>query len=389
MERSTITLGSLVITALATIWVVSYLALGRPVSAAIPFGYQLLSVFSIWALRRRLLGVTSVRAIQLAAMLVLPFALHASLGGFHGSAGVSVWALSTPLLAFLYGASSTRWMVAFSVIAIAAAIGDPTLEALGNALDTGLRPAFYALNFVGFGFAIHLGILHATAERERRSSALQDANQRIETERARADSLLAAIMPADIAERLKSGEQRIADQIASVSVLIADVVGFTPLALSLSPGALVEIMDDLWSRFDEATDRHGLEKIKSVGDSYLVVGGRLSASDGMLCEVADLGLEMCEIAVEVSSGRFGVRVGIAHGPVVAGVIGTERPSFGLWGDTVNTASRMESTGVPGRVQVTGDVARLLEGDFVLEPRGSIEVKGKGSMSTYLLEGRAV
>lgn len=387
VAKATLTLGTWAITAVATAWVVAYLLLGRPVSAAIPFAYQILSLALLWLLRRKLVDTALVRTAQLSAMLALPFLLHATLGGFVGSGAVAVWALCTPVLAFVYGAAPGRWMLGYAALAATAAFLEPTLAELFEPLPARPQAAFFAANLLALGIAIHLGISYAVAERERRRAELAEANRRIDAERRRADELLASILPTDIARRLKGGERRIADRVPAATVLAADIVGFTELADRISPAELVDAIDELWTRFDRMAAERGLEKIKSVGDSYLVVGGLGSEGGDQLDAVLDLALRMAEPQDLGGVGIVSMRVGVACGPVVAGVIGAMRPAFGLWGDAVNTASRMESTGVPGRVQITEPVWQRVGDRFETELRGTISVKGKGPMQTYLLTGR--
>lgn len=389
VAKSTLTLGTWVIVIVATVWVATYLILGRPVSAAIPFAYQVVSLALMWSLRRRLVALDSARRIELGIMLLLPFLLQASLGGFVGSGGVAAWALCTPLMAYLYGTAPGRWLAGFTVLTLLAALFEPELAGRFDPLSDGVRTAFFAVNLLGLGLAIHIGISYSLAERERRRTELAAANEHIAAERNRADSLLEALMPSHIARRLKDGETRIADRIPAATVLAADIAGFTSLADRLSPAELVDAIDEVWTRFDRLVAERGLEKIKSVGDSYLVVGGLDPRRDDRLQAVLELALAMARPQEIDGVGEIELRVGVASGPVVAGVIGEVRPAFGLWGDAVNTASRMESTGVPGRVQVTQPIWERVTGEFEAELRGTVDVKGKGPMQTYLLVGRAV
>lgn len=389
VAQATLTLGTWVITALTSVWVVAYLVLGRPLSAAIPFAYQVLSIATLAGLRRGSISLSLIRGIQLSVMLALPFLLQASLGGFVGSGGVAAWALCTPVLAFLYGSSPSRWLAGFAGLSVVAAVTETFLADTFEPLVEGPRSVFFAFNLIGLGLVIHSGISYSLAERERRRVQLAEANRRAEAERERADELLASIMPIGIARRLKAGESRIADRIPAATVLAADIAGFTELANGMSPPELVDVVDELWTRFDRLVDSLGLEKIKSVGDSYIVLGGLDPLGGDQLNEVLDLALAMCRPHHVTDVGEVQIRVGVASGPVVAGVIGEVRPTFGLWGDAVNTASRMESTGVPGRVQVTEPVWERAKHRFESEVRGKVLVKGKGSMQTYLLVDNSI
>jgi class 3 adenylate cyclase len=211
------------------------------------------------------------------------------------------------------------------------------------------------------------------------------------------ERLLLNILPASIAARLRGGETVIADRFDDMAVLFADVVGFTELSTRLEPTDVVGLLNEVFSTFDRLADRFGLEKIKTVGDAYMVVGGLQAADEpdharhaSHAADVAEMGLAMLD-----ELGRYRqpdgtglqVRVGMHVGPAVAGVIGLKKFIYDVWGDTVNTASRMESTGIPGRLQVTRETRDRLEGEFDLERRGIVEVKGKGPIETWLLIGR--
>lgn len=206
-------------------------------------------------------------------------------------------------------------------------------------------------------------------------------------EKQTSERLLLNVLPAPIADRLKGGENLIVDRFDSVSVLFADIVGFTAHASSTSPEDLVTMLNELFSTYDQLAERHGLEKIKTIGDSYMAVAGIPEPVADHAAIMAQMGLDMIE-GIESYARRhhteLTVRVGIHTGSVVAGVIGTKKFIYDLWGDTVNIASRMESTGVPGRVQISDATAALLGDRFPLEERGLIDVKGKGKMRVFLL-----
>jgi class 3 adenylate cyclase len=206
----------------------------------------------------------------------------------------------------------------------------------------------------------------------------------------RSEELLINVLPTPIAERLKAGEQPIADQLAEVSVVFADIIGFTEIVAALEPGELIALLNEIFTRFDRLAERHGLEKIKTIGDAYMAVAGAPRALPDHAVAAAEMALDMIDAvaAVQGPGGRsLAARVGVASGPAIAGVIGTQRFSYDLWGDTVNTASRMESHGTAGRVHVADATRRRLAERYVFEDRGRIEVKGKGSMQTWLLVGR--
>jgi class 3 adenylate cyclase len=208
-------------------------------------------------------------------------------------------------------------------------------------------------------------------------------------EKARAEELLLNVLPASIAERLKSGQRPIADGFPRVSVLFADIVGFTKMSERVTPVELVDRLNRMFSSFDDLADKLKLEKIKTIGDAYMVAGGLHSHEYDHAQTIAEMALAMQRRALEFSR-EFGeelsIRIGIHTGPVVAGVIGKRKFIYDVWGDTVNTASRMESHGEPGTVHVTEETRQLLKDMYVLTARGEITVKGKGVMRTWFLLG---
>ena len=223
-----------------------------------------------------------------------------------------------------------------------------------------------------------------------RTAELQMANDQLSLEQEKSERLLLNILPETIAQRLKDSPHSIADGFSDVTILFADIVGFTQLAAELSPSKLVSLLNRIFSAFDTLTDRHGLEKIKTIGDAYMVAGGLPKRRLDHVEAIADLALDMNAALEKInrnSSVALSMRIGIHTGPVVAGVIGKKKFIYDLWGDTVNIASRMESHGLAGGIQVSEAVYQRLRHAYVLEARESIEVKGKGKLQTYLLRDR--
>jgi adenylate cyclase len=239
---------------------------------------------------------------------------------------------------------------------------------------------------------IALGKLNEELESrvEERTNALNETLNALRVQQAQSERLLLNILPAEIANRLKRGDSTIADTFADVTVLFADIVGFTQLSARVSPTELVALLNDIFSTFDNLAERHGLEKIKTIGDAYMVVGGLPITRPDHAEAIAEMALDMQQAIIEFSNTHnqdFSIRIGINTGPVVAGVIGIKKFIYDLWGDTVNTASRMESHGSPGCIQVTAATYQQLREKYFFENRGAIEVKGKGKMTTYLLKCR--
>ncbi len=376
-RKVTLTLAALVVTLLATIWVVTYLALGLPVSAAIPGLYQVVTVTTLLALARSK-DDTVLRWSQLLLMSLLPFLLQWSLGGYAASSAVSLWALVAALGAvFVYGPNAAvAWFALFVGLSVVSGLVDPLIAPDAAPIPEDLRTAFFVLTILGVSLTAYVMLQYAVRARD---AAL-----------ASSERLLLDILPQPIAERLKREPGRIAEAYADVSVLFADLVDFTPFAERTPPERVVSVLDTVFSAFDALAERHGLEKIKTIGDAYMVVGGLPEPRPDHASAVADMALEM-HGALRTLCQQLGldlsIRVGMASGPVIAGVIGRRKLSYDLWGDTVNTAARMETHGLPGRTQVTQATYERLRERYDLEARGEIEVKGKGRVPAYLLVGR--
>lgn len=255
--------------------------------------------------------------------------------------------------------------------------------------DTGIQPR-WALN-AGFVFAtggacvlMFATVWYAMREIERAEDAM-------EVEYKRSEALLANILPSTVANKLKDpAHGTIADRYDEASVLFSDIAGYTERASDMDPTELVRFLDRVYTTFDRLVDRHGLEKIKTTGDGYMVVSGVPTPRPDHVEAIAALALDMSKAVAglrDPQGNPVPIRMGIATGPVVAGVVGARRFFYDVWGDAVNVASRMESTDPLGRIQVPQNVYERLRHDFVLEERGEVEIKGKGVMRTWLLEGR--
>jgi class 3 adenylate cyclase len=218
---------------------------------------------------------------------------------------------------------------------------------------------------------------------------VQHAEKLLKHEHERSESLLQNILPKAVIARLKGGETTIADRYTGVTVVFADIVDFTKLSTLLPPKDLVAKLNQIFSRFDTLVDKYGLEKIKTIGDAYMVACGLPEPRSDHVEVAAEFAIQMQDEVKSTKNnegGEFNVRIGIHTGPAVAGVIGTRKFAYDVWGDTVNTASRMESHGIPGEIQVSEDTYKLLKDKFTFEDRGAVEIKGKGRMYTYLLKG---
>jgi adenylate cyclase len=390
VRKAVLVLSSTLMASLASVWVVTYASLGLWVSAAIPLGYQVASTASIYTFARTHRYLL-FRGSQLCMSLLLPFALQWSLGGFETSSAVCLWAITSPLGALLFvGArQAVPWFVAFvGLVAVSGAI-DPALATDAPHIPHGVVVTFFALNILGVATTAYALLQYFVRARERALAELARQHHALELEQAKSERLLLNILPQPVAARLKEREGIIAEDCPGVTVLFADIVGFTPLSKRLSASELVSLLDRVFARWDAVAADHGVEKIKTIGDAYMVASGIPLPRDDHAEAIAEMALAMGPEVARCSAETglpLEVRIGIDTGPVVAGVIGRAKFIYDLWGDTVNTASRMESHALPGTIQVTERAYERLRHRYELRQRGMIEVKGKGPMTCYLLIG---
>ncbi len=378
IRKETLVLSASLITALATVWVVSYWALGLHLPAAVPLTYQMVSVINL-ILFAKTKRYRFFRTCQLGLMLALPFILQLTVGGFVPSSGVVLWSFTAPLGALLFSGrrEAIRWFGAFVALMALAGVLDPFLANKTAQIPTSVIIAFFVLNVLGVTGTCFFLLTYFVRERDI-SAAM------VASEQERSERLLLNVLPEPIAKRLKSGESVIADGASEVGVLFADIAGFTPLSETMSPEDVVRLLDEAFTLFDGLAAEHRLEKIKTIGDAYMAASGLLQRSTRHAEDLAEMALAMQRDVRRL--GGLQLRIGIDIGPVMAGVIGRSKFIYDLWGDTVNTASRMESHGIPGAIQVTERAYIRLAPAFTFEERGVIEVKGKGPMRTFVLVG---
>jgi guanylate cyclase len=381
-RKALLVLISVLILPVAAVWGALYLAMGSPVGL-VPLVYfgVLLGAIAVFSRTRDFPWLLRVGQVDI---LLAPTLSMIPLGGFLASGGVGLWGILAPLGALVFSdvRSAARWFVAFLVVFLGSGIAGEAVGPVWPPLPDWFTSTMLALN-IAVGGTIVFTLLAVFASQRREALAA------LRQEQARAESLLLNILPRSIADRLKAQAQPIADQIESASILFADVVDFTPWSERLPPAEMVGCLDHLFSRFDELAERHGLEKIKTIGDCYMVAAGVPTPQPDHARALALMALDMlAAMRSDDDVGRLGLelRVGIDSGPVVAGVIGRKRFLYDLWGEAVNTASRMESHGTPGRIQIARAAYELLADEFECEPRGTIEVKGKGEMEAWYLTG---
>lgn len=360
----------------APLWVVTYLVLDRPLSAAIPGAYIVVTAGSLlWVRWRR--TVDGFVRLQAALMCFLPMMLQWTLGGFQHGSAVGLWAFMAPVLMFVcFGPrAAVRWFAVFVVLVVVSGFFEPALRSMVPPPPEPAHTGFFVVNML-IPVAVVLLVIGYFV---RQGDA---ANERTET-------LLLQILPGAIVERLKGGEAQIADRHEEATVLFADIVGFTAFADATPPERTVDLLSRVFAELDALAARHGLEKIKTLGDGYIAVAGVTAARHDHALAATAMGLEVDRAlsdALSVDWPGLRLRVGLASGTVMAGVIGTERFSFDVWGDTVNTASRMASEAEPGAVQATEATHALIEAAYECRRRDAVEVKGKGLMTTYVVLG---
>jgi adenylate cyclase len=367
---------ALFILPVAFLWGFLYWVIGEEAVALTPWAYVSGSILSLTVFARNR-NFAFLRTAQFLLILVAPALGSIMLGGLDDSSSVVVWSLLAPLgaVAFDRPRRAWPWFAAFVVTLVLVLVLSEVVRPDGANLPEGFVGTFDVLNIVGVSLVAVM--LLVTFARGR------------DTAQARVEALLLNILPEEIAQRLQAEPNAIADHFDDASILFADVVDFTPLASRLDPREVVGILDRLFTSFDELVDRYEVEKIKTIGDCYMVAAGVPRPRPDHAHALAGLAFDMKDCARTCLPGSdLRLRIGISSGPVVAGVIGRRRFLYDLWGDTVNMASRMESHGTADEIQITRPTWELLRDDFVTEPVGLIDVKGKGEVETWRLVGRA-
>jgi adenylate cyclase len=384
LRKALLVLISVLILPIAALWGTVYLAFGSPVGL-VPYLYFAILLGAIGVFARNRNFALLLRVAQL-DILLAPTLSMIPLGGVLAAGGVGLWGILAPIGALVFGdvRAAIRWFVAYVIVFLGSGLLGAVVGALFPPPPEWFTGVMLALNVVVAG-TIVFTLLSVFAQQR------HDALVALRGEQAKAENLLLNILPRTIAEKLKAEPQTIADQFRSASILFADVVDFTPRSEHLRPAEVVGMLDQLFGHFDTLAERYGLEKIKTIGDCYMVAAGVPTPRSDHARALAQMALDMIEaMGSSEAVGDLGLelRVGINSGPVVAGVIGRKRFLYDLWGDAVNTASRMESHGTPGHIQITRATYELLKDDFRCEPRGTIAIKGKGDMETWYLLGRA-
>ncbi|MBK5286743.1 MAG: adenylate/guanylate cyclase domain-containing protein [Bacteroidia bacterium] len=375
LQKSLLVISSFPFMIAGIAWGIMYIKFGEKLAGFIPLSYSVFSFFSI--IYFALTGQFRVfRFSQLLLILLLPFFLMLSLGGFISGSAVILWSLLCPLGAMLFESqrSALGWFSAFILLLIVSGLAEPLLNAESNLTRSQIN-LFFVINLAGVGSLIFMMVYHFTGRKNffRQQSEL----------------LLLNILPKEIIETLKEQHRTIARHYDSASILFADAANFTAMSAGMTPSALVEMLNEVFSEFDARAEKYGLEKIKTIGDSYMIAAGVPALRSDHALVLTEMAIEMRDY---ISSRQFmgkklEFRFGINSGPVVAGVIGKKKFSYDLWGDTVNIASRMESQGRSNAIQISQATYELIKEQFNCEQHGTVNVKGKGEMSTWFVTGK--
>lgn len=392
LRKSLLIFASAFMTFAVMFWLALYWLMGVDFSSNVPLAYQVISVGSlIYYMRTRNFAV--LRQVQLNLFLFAPFIMQWSIGSSLTSSGVALWALLAPIGALVVSSwkESVPWFFAYIVLTAISGFFD---YYLGVGSTTGVPMStiglFFALNFAAMSSILYFLVRYFVVETERIKTELDKQHALLAEEQKKSERVLFNVLPSNIAERLKNKQELIADGYADVTVMFADLVNFTQLTEQMSPEQMVGMLNTVFSEFDELTEKYGLEKIKTIGDAYMVVGGLSRERPEYVEDMASLAIEMLELVSRhpvMVRRDLGIHIGIATGPVVAGVIGTKRFIYDLWGDTVNIASRLTDDARSGHILTDKLTYNRLRHEFMFEPPSVLNVKGKGEMVSYRLVGR--
>jgi class 3 adenylate cyclase/uncharacterized membrane protein (UPF0136 family) len=392
----------------AIVWLAIYWLLGQKLPTTIPLAYQLLSSLILFIfLKTR--NFDFFRVAQLSLFLFAPFVIQWSIGSFVNSSGIVLLGLLAPVGAIVvYGAKeSIPWFAAYVALTVLAGVFDYFLadgESAGMSMRT--VAVFFVLNFTILSSIVYLLLRYVLLQKEAFQDQLQQQLQLVrsfqqelsrqhdlvQAEQRKSEQLLVNVLPSHIAQRLKQAQSTIADSFADVTVMFADIVDFTGMTEQLTPKEVVALLDDVFTRFDRLAEKHGVDKIKTIGDAYMVAGGLSGDGNHYADAVADLAAEMISLTRTDEKLRlYNVQfhVGVATGPVIAGVIGAKRFVYDLWGDTVNIASRITAEAPDGEILVDRLTYRRLATRFNFAEPQEVTFKGKGKMTVYRLLGRRV
>lgn len=392
LRRNLLIFASAFMTFAVMMWLAIYWMMGLNFSSNVPLAYQAVSIASlVYYLKRGNFAV--FRFIQLSLFLFAPFIMQWSIGNAVTSSGVMLWALLAPVLAVVVAGwrESIPWFIAYIVLTAVSGFFDYFLDG-GAQSGVPLKTigVFFALNFATMSSIIYFLLRYFVLETEKMKAQVSLQHELLQAEQEKSEQLLRNVLPNHIAQRLKSNPGLIADGYADVTVMFSDIVNFTQLTEQMSPEQMVGLLNTIFSWFDSFADKYGLEKIKTIGDAYMVAGGLTRDNPEYVANIADMALEMRDFIAchpDMVKHKLSIHVGIATGPVVAGVMGTKRIIYDLWGDTVNIASRLTDEASGGYIQVDTATYKRLRQRYEFEPSAISHLKGKGEMAVYRLVGK--
>ncbi len=392
LNKSLLVFATGIVSVTSMVWLNIYWVLGPQLSSTYPFAFNLLLVGNL-LIYIRSGNFEFFRVSQLGLLLFIPFAMQWSIGTFIDASGVVLWGLLAPVGAILMlgPRGSLVWFLIWVFFTALSGLVDYYLIGLAKpTVPLRTSVVFFALNFMAVSSMIYMLLRHSILEQQKIRGKLEDAYTMLTVEQARSERLLLNILPGPVAERLKNSDQTIADGFADVTVMFADIVNFTQVAEGMSPSQVFAMLNRIFSAFDELAEQFGLDKIKTIGDAYMVAGGIGGSAENYSAAIADMAVAMRDLLrndFAVNSSHLEVRIGMGTGPVVAGVVGKKKFIYDLWGDTVNIASRITSEGIPSMIQTDVTTFKRLNGDFEFDEPQVIYLKGKGEMTVYRLVGR--
>jgi len=377
LQKSLLVICAFLFMLAGVVWGIMYVLFGEPIAGMIPLSYSVFSFISIFyfSLTHKF---RIFRFSQLLLILLLPFALMWSLGGFINGSAVILWSLICPLGAMLFEkqANAPRWLLAYAVLVVISVVIKPWLP-IPHHLTAGQIHLFFVINLLGVGSLIFLMVYYFVGKKN--------------YFQAQSESLLLNILPREIAEELKSNGSAEAKHFNEVTVMFTDFKNFTQITEKLSPVELVTELDTLFKAFDQIIDQYDIEKIKTIGDAYMCAGGLPVPNSTHAADIVNAALDLQTYMHQHSLERegknqevFELRIGIHTGPVVAGIVGDKKFAYDIWGDTVNIAARIESSGEPGKINISGSTYERVKDNFTCHYRGKIEAKNKGEIDMYFV-----
>lgn len=374
------------------LWLAIYWLMGLNFSTNVAIAYQAISITSLLYYNRSR-NFRVFRFVQLSLFLFAPFIMQWSIGTSVASSGVMLWALLAPVGAVVVAGwrESIPWFIAYIVLTAVSGFFDFMLDGgAQNGIPLRTIGVFFALNFSAMSTIVYFLLRYFVLETEKIKDQLSQQHVLLAQEQQKSEALLNNVLPTHIAQRLKKKSGLIADGYADVTVMFADIVNFTQLTEQMAPEHMVGLLNTVFSWFDAFSEKYGLEKIKTIGDAYMVAGGLARENQDYGPQVADLALEMRDFIAshpEMIRYQLAIHIGIATGPVVAGVIGTKRIIYDLWGDTVNVASRLTDEALSGDILVDRTTYNRLRHQYRFDTPNVAHIKGKGDMAVFRLSGK--